>query len=200
VELLKFDRPEVFITAAWGLRRLAVLETLPRVLSYVETATTGPRGKVAFFTETDYQVSQLNQFLGQQKYELAEPVLRRFIPRTNRAQGPEGRAAAIWALGLIDEGKAGAAFATELVARLEDDHSIPPEALPVRLMSAITLGRLRAKEALPSLRKYFRDREPSMDPINNASGWAIAQTTGETVPPPKTIQKVERDWFLAPHE
>src|SRR3981081_4194523 len=31
VELLPADRPEVFITAAWALRKLAVAETLPAI-------------------------------------------------------------------------------------------------------------------------------------------------------------------------
>src|SRR5262249_13075456 len=35
VELLEAHRPEVFVTAAWGLRKLAVSETLPAVLRHV---------------------------------------------------------------------------------------------------------------------------------------------------------------------
>jgi HEAT repeat protein len=200
VELLKFDRPEVFVTAAWGLRRLAVPDTLPAVHRYVEAAAAKLQQRAAISEETNHQLSQLNQLLGQQKYGPAETVLRQFIPRSSRPLGPEARAAAIWALGLIDAGKTDAALAADLVARLEDDHSIPPEVLPVRLMSAITLGRLKAKEALPTLRRYFHDGEPSADPINNASGWAVEQITGEPVPPPKTIRRVDRNWFLVPHE
>ena len=37
VELLQFDRPEVFVAAAWGLRKLDVPETLPGVASYVKS-------------------------------------------------------------------------------------------------------------------------------------------------------------------
>ena len=36
VELLRCQRPEVFVTAAWGLRKLAVPETLPEQLGEIE--------------------------------------------------------------------------------------------------------------------------------------------------------------------
>ena len=35
VQLLTADRPEVFVTVAWGLRKLAVADTLPAVTKYV---------------------------------------------------------------------------------------------------------------------------------------------------------------------
>src|SRR5439155_22139904 len=35
VSLLTFDRPEVYVAAAWGLRKLAIPETLPDVTKHV---------------------------------------------------------------------------------------------------------------------------------------------------------------------
>jgi hypothetical protein len=203
VELLTFDRPEVFVTAAWGLRHLAVPETLPRVLAHVEAALAGrfiPSGpdKSLHFESRDHQLSQLNQLLGKQKYATADAALRQFIPKMGKPVGPESRAAAIWALGLIHEGKTVSDLAAALEARLNDLSSIPPEDIRVAMMSAITLGRMKAKEALPSLRTHYRDRKPSPDPINNASGWAIEQITGEIMPAPEPIKKAQREWFLVP--
>jgi HEAT repeat protein len=209
VELLRFERPEVFVTAAWGLRKLAVPDTLPAVLKHVEARLRQLPTAVGRFGEKeipinmiDHELSQLNQFLGRQKYSPAEPVLRRFIPQPGMTMplGHEARAAAIWALGIIHEGKA----VPDLVAALEDrlNHvamPIPPEDRRVRLMSAITLGRMKAKAALPSLRKHYPNK-PTDNAIANACGWAIEQVTGEVVPPPETIRKMQRDWFLIPRE
>jgi HEAT repeat protein len=198
VELLPFERPEVAITAAWGLRKLAVADTLPDVTAYVDEQL-----KSALESETpkarpglDHQLSQLNQFLGQQKYAAADGILKRFIPKRPMF---EARAAAIWALGLLHEGKPLPELVTVLEARLNDS-AMPPEDSRVRLTSALTLGRLNAKQALPSLRNGFSERAPSLNPVNNACGWAIAQITGHAMPPPRTIQQANRDWFLIPNQ
>ena len=82
---------------------------------------------------------------------------------------------------------------------MNDTTSIPPEDLRVRRMCAITLGRIGAKETLPTLRKHYRDGKPSGDYVNNACGWAIERLTGEKYPLPKTIYAVQRDWFLVPN-
>jgi HEAT repeat protein len=206
VELLPSDRPEVAVTAAWGLRKLAVPETLPGVLSHVEAkqkslraAAGHPDSKTVVI---DHQLSQLNQFLGQQKYEPGEALLQEFIPRMAKPMasdvGAESRAAAIWALGIIHEGNPDAALAAALEQRLNDTGSMPPEFDQVRFMAAISLGRRQAKEALPSLRNFCPEFEPSVYPVSNACGWAIAQLTGKTMPPPKTIRKLASDWFLKP--
>jgi HEAT repeat protein len=206
VDLLKESRPEVYITAAWGLRRLAVPESLPGVLKYVESRQRSLRAAAANPDSSavliDHQLSQLNQFLGQAKYQPAATVLTDFIPRMGRPMstpgGLECRAAAIWALGLIHEGKGDAGLTGLLLERLNDIGSMPPEDTRVRRMCAITLGRLGAKEALDNLRQYCPDFETTQDPVNNACGWAIERLTGQTMPAPKTIRKFQRDWFLVP--
>ncbi len=206
VELLGFERPEVFVTAAWGLRRLAVPETLTEVARFVDAQRTrlisGTKTRAVRAEFYDHQLSQLNQFLGQEKHAAATTLLKRFVPRTSQPM-PEARAAAIWALGLILDGpsvrQSDASLAIALEERLNDGTSIPPEDLRVRVMSAVTLGRLRAKGSLASLQKYFPEREPSFEPLNNACGWAIAQITGQPMPAPKTIRAVQRDWFLVPN-
>jgi hypothetical protein len=204
VELLTFDRPEVFATAAWGLRKLAVKETLPEVTRHVEAQLKRVRAVKAPSNVPigiiDHQLSQLNQFLGREKYQPADAVLRQFVPKRPDTPMFEARAAAVWALGLIHEGKTEPALAKDLEVRLNDIAAMPPEDPRVRWMSAVTLGRLRAKEALPSLRKYFLSNEWSLDRIGNACGWAVVQLTGEAVPPPKPIRIPQRDWFLSPFE
>jgi HEAT repeat protein len=202
VELLVSDRPEVFVSAAWALRRLGVPESLPGVQSYVRAefdrlANHRPLAGRAEVPAAviDHQLSQLNQLLGRQRYAPADELLRRFIPR-NPALGYESRAAAVWALGLLHEGKPNPALAAACEARLNDMASRPPEDYRVRWQSAVTLGRLKARDALPSLRRYFVPGAD--DPVNSSCGWAIAQITGEAMPPPRPIQKPLGSWFLSP--
>jgi HEAT repeat protein len=203
VELLHSPRPEVFVTAAWGLRRLAVPETLPAVVRYLETGLRRQRAAAEFpdaaYDWYDHQLSQLNQFVGIQKYGPADAILRGFVPRMARGMSPECRAAAIWALGLIHEGKPDPSLVTAVEMRLNDEPPmIPSEDLRVRRMAAITLARLDAKQTLPSLRRSFPAGKPSLDPVNNACGWAIEQLTGERMPAPTPIRKLQSDGFLTP--
>src|SRR5262249_18430416 len=189
------------------LRKLNVKETLDGVVDYIKAmaprllAGPGDGGpKTVTLQDLDHQLSQLNQFLGQQKYARADKVLREFIPRPgNESGGPESRAAAIWALGLIHEGNTDGELAGALEGRLNAGTAIPQELPQVRRMCAITLARLGAKEALPSLRRYCTDRKPSADdPVKNACGWAIGKLTGETMLAPLTIEGTQTDWFLKP--
>jgi HEAT repeat protein len=206
IALLKSSRPEVLVTAAWGLRKLDVPDTLPEVADYVRSklgdllAARGPAEGVPY-AAYDHQLSQLNQFLGQRTYAPADMLLRKFIPhRATSPVGPEERTAAIWALGRLHEGQAVPALATALVARLNDTRSIPPEETLVRQMSAITLGRMKAQSALASLRTYCPEQRAAAESVHNACGWAIEQITGETLAPPKTQEKLWPDWFLSPHD
>jgi HEAT repeat protein len=204
-QLLKEDRPEVFATAAWGLRRLAVPKTLPAALRYVESQREGlfanrpsPRRQKYPLQWLDLQLAQLNQFLGEQKYRPADAALKKFTSGAGKSTAPESRAAAIWALGLFHEGSEQPALARALEARLNDMTSIPPESPQVRRLAAVTLGRLKAKSALTSLRRHFRDGKPSADLVNNACGWAIGRITGKAMPRAETVYRRQGDWFLVP--
>ncbi len=205
VELLdmsKHNRPEVFITAGWGLRKLNVPEMLPIVAGHVQqTYERLMSNKVnePQLAIIDYQLSQLNQFIGQQKYAPADAALRLFVAKRSDRPMYEARAAAIWALGMIHEGQNVPPLATALVERFNDTSSIPPEDLRVRLMSALTLGRMRSKEALPSLQKYNPELEWTQEPVSNAGVWAVSQITGAVVPPPKTLRPELLNWFLVPN-
>jgi HEAT repeat protein len=208
VELLKSDRPEVYVTAAWGLRKLDAPETLPDVAKFVEAELKKPNrpklpdevpgGPGDYF---DHQLSQLNQFLGRRLYAPAEPLMRQFIPRRGNSMPlPEARAAAVWALGRFHEGKADDDLAAKLEERLNDTTSLPPEDERVRWASAVALGRMKAEKARPSLEKNFGDKELSFNAVNNACCWALAQLDGKDLPAPKMIRAVQRDWFLVPND
>jgi HEAT repeat protein len=204
VELVRANRPEAFVTAAWALRKLAVPATLPALVRYAREEQPRLRndevlpGREGALVWVGFQVSQINQFVGQQKYQDADPVLREFIPRAKGLTGAamhEARAAAIWALGLLHEGKNDPGLAQQLEARFNDTQSRPPEDERVIRMSAITLGRLKAKGALGSLRKTSRS---VLAPIGRAAAWSVWQMTGEPMPKVPRIRRTYLDWFLVP--
>jgi HEAT repeat protein len=111
--------------------------------------------------------------------------------------GVETRAAAAWALGFISEGKPNPDLIGLLEARLTDNNPGPGgmEDDRVRQMAAVSLGRIKAKDSLPTLRRFYEGK-PTLQTVNNACGWAIEQITGEPVPTPGTIFKPVVGWFL----
>jgi HEAT repeat protein len=205
VALLKADRPEVFITAAWALGKLSVADSLPAVLDRVRYDwDLLVSGRKDVPTEAiRQQLSQLVQCLGQARYQPAEAALAAFIPKTLRPLaphpvGPEPRAAALWALGLLHEGQPTSRLVAALEDRLTDRETRPPEDGRVRQMAAVSLGRMKAHSALASLRKSYWAKKPARDPVNNACGWAIQQLTGEAMPPAGTETVSAGSWFLSP--
>jgi HEAT repeat protein len=213
VELLRSNRPEVLIAVGWALRQLAVPETLPTILEHTRTRhsemlrsgpTAGLRGVSA--RALDLHMSHLIQLMGQARYEPASPVLRAIVPRFVRQGmppaftpvGPEARAAAIWSLGLIHEGKPEDGLVALIEPRLTGDPGMGPDAPPVRRMAAISLARMKAKQSLDALREQSAGKEPDADVVVNACRWAVGQLTGEPVPPAGVIEVLQKDWFLVP--
>jgi hypothetical protein len=207
VELLASDRAEVYVTAAWGLRKLAVPETLPQAMRHADAQRERLLGKdrardhlamAAYIIE--HQLSQINQFLGEQRFAGADAMLRRFIPKPDMTQPrlSEARAAAIWALGLVHAGKPTPGLSDELEGRLTDAGK-PPEDERVRAMSAISLGRIKALDKLATLRRICPDQQANNSRLHNACGWAIEQLTGAPLKAPEPLPRRIR-WFLMPNE
>jgi hypothetical protein len=201
VQLLIFQRPEVFVAAGWGLRRLAVPETLPaavRQFQVVYELTQGRRKGAV--TESlplaawDPQLSQLAQFIGQSRYRSAESILRAQVPRRRKPTdapviGQESRAACIWALGLFHEGKVEPALAREFEERMNDaPKPMDPGDFPlVREMCAVALGRMKSRESLKSLRRWHAPTIAAIERLSPSCGWAIREITGEPLPQPTTV-------------
>jgi hypothetical protein len=212
VQLLTFQRPEVLVAAGWGLRRLAVPETLPAAARQFQVVyeLTQDRRKGAvneslpvadwdpqlaqFIAAWDPQLSQLAQFIGQSRYRSAESILRAQVPRRRKPTdapviGQESRAACIWALGLFHEGKVEPKLARELEERLNDaPKPMDPGDFPlVREMCAVALGRMKSRESLKSLRHYYVPSYATIERLSPSCGWAIHEITGEPVPQSGTV-------------
>jgi hypothetical protein len=202
LELLPTDRSEAFLIAAWGLRKLAVPDSLPGVVRFVEEELTRMQQnkqsaqRKQMPLHVDLQLAQLNQLLGAQKYRPAEKVLRRLLPRLDGLILHETRAAAFWAMGLLLDGSKDAALAGLAAERLRDVSSLPPEDTRVRWMAALLIGRLKANEELETLRKFAT----TQDWVGQACWWSIERISGEKPPPQVVYDQTVRDWFLAPTE
>lgn len=193
ITLLDHPRPEVAVTAAWGLRKLAVADTLPRLLEYGtalaervditkhKTHVTGP------------QVARLNELFGITRYAPADGLLRRFVPKSQLDD--RARQAGIWALGMLNEGKPDEALAAQLAERLADVGSIPPERQAVRAAAALSLGRMRAESQIDVV-QLFAGQEGLLSMAGRACNWAVEQITGKPYPEPPTIEIGVRGWFL----
>jgi HEAT repeat protein len=203
LKLLYSLRPEVMVASAWGLRKLAVADTLPPVLEFIVERYKLLLGRGVpniSWDAIDRQLSQLTQLMGKCKYEPADAALRKFIPpmlppARENPPGRETRAAALWALGLIHEGKVDAGLVADFKDRLASR-----DYFQVRWMAAIGLGRMKARDALPILREYTDVAKNGLQPLSgsNASAWAINQITGEPIPPPGIVEHLVTHWFLRP--
>lgn len=197
--LLKQPRSEAFMSAAWGLRKLDVPETLPGVLQFIDSrlALYEKSANARPFEEwDDHQLSQLNQFLGQRRFSPADRSMHRFLNLS--PQFREARCAAAWALGMIHEGKPVGERSEKFEEIIRAAKAQPAtDDLNVARMAAVSLGRMQAKDRLELLRQYW-DKKPTLDQFSNACGWAIERLTGEKMPEPEVLRSVRRDWFLIP--
>ena len=194
VELLRFQRSEVCVTVAWALRKLALRSTLNAMLDHAQQ-TTDDRFRPDLPEEAvANQISQIFQAFGQMKFADAESLLRLYIPKGSHHQ--ESRAAAIWALGHIHADHPRPDLTKLFSERLSDLSPMDPECEKVRSMSAVSLGRMKAKDALPTLRKFFQGERVSL--VGEACGWAVNQLTGEIIPELTPPIRYETGWFLEP--
>lgn len=213
LELMRHERSEVRLAACVGLRRLAVPDTLPQLLRRAEELTewllqmgqtsAGPdstevqRRSLAIIAAGAEQ-AQLMQTFGVMNYRPAEKLMRVYIPK-NLSFPSLARAAAIWSLGLFYENHLDENLAQQWEERLSDIAGMIPEDILVRRMSAIGLGRMKARQALPTLERFYREENSSAH-TGGACRWAIIQITGQDLPPLEPVIRPVRGFFLEPAE
>jgi HEAT repeat protein len=200
VELLDFPRGEVYVTAAWALRKLQLPETLPPMLvkaeAQVQRFKTQQISERKEFDFVGQQCAELFQAFGQMKHREADSLLRKCVPK-DPATHPETRAAACWALGYLYEGNVDEELARMFEQRIRDLNSFPPEEPLVQRMSANALGRMKAELSLPTLR-YYAGYHGRNQPTGRMCYWAIEQITGEPAPQPVQEEQGILGWFLEP--
>jgi hypothetical protein len=85
----------------------------------------------------------------------------------------------------------------QLIARYIDMLASPAEAETVREFSAVTLGRMKSRSAVPQLQK-FAPIDNANSPVGQAAYWALHEITGDPIPPPLVIHLEHNNWFLEP--
>jgi hypothetical protein len=195
-ELLDHPRSEVYVTAAWSLRKLSeqdwsdqLFAALQKVLAQIDSAPTFQRS---------YALSHLIESMGVHRHREAQQVLEQFIPKT-APYFHQTRSSAIWSLGYILEGKIDANVVEQLEARLDDGMSFPSEYDDVRAMSAVALGSMGSQASLPMLRKWYAALGRNSY-IGSRSAWAISALTGQPLEPATTPRSVLGGWFVEPIE
>jgi hypothetical protein len=195
--LLEHPRPEVYVTAAYGLRRLAVEATFQKLLQFA-------RGRYEARLQLwesplsmglDEQLSQIIQLFGQVKYKPADSFLRTFVPKQYDLD--RSRAAAIWALGHFYEAAPEEDLAAQLEERVRDIVPPEPELEIVRRFAAVSLGRMQARQALPTLRSFSEGSLIETE-AGYACAWAASQITGEPFEPPQARLRYRHHFFLEP--
>ena len=197
VDLLRHPRGEVMVTAGWGLRRLEQQQHLPAMLGRAtEIHQQFRQGELNAASPGAVDLmSQLFQAFGQMQYREADALVRAYVPRSFTL-GERARTAASWSVGFLYPDEAPDDLVKMLLARLKDVESLEPEYGTVRAMCAQSLGRMKAKAALPDLRRFATDFGSQ---VSFSCHWAIQQITGESSPP--TVSPIisdYEDWFLKP--
>ncbi len=203
VSLLSNKAQAVRLGAVVALRRVAVRSTLPAVLKFAQgtaknsqfaSAHLNKPGYAVRLNDDNQQLSQAFQFFGLMHYAPALSVMIPCIPK-HAPYGVEARQAAIWAIGMIDNGQSHPKLARQLAGRLDDMAMPIPEFEQVREMSALTLGRIHAKARLTDLNASYSAAD--IGPLSLACRWAIGKITGK-VPPLPHATTVFQAGFLVP--
>ncbi|MGD9855879.1 MAG: HEAT repeat domain-containing protein [Planctomycetaceae bacterium] len=203
VKLLYSDRAEVYVTAAWSLRKLAVRDVLPDMFAftrdvaeqYVDVQESSPPPNLS--AGYDACLSHLFQAFGLMRYAEPEPILLAFIPRRYDL-GPRSRGAAAWAVGFLHENDPQRELMLLLGYRVADAGEIPfPEPIELRANAAISLGRMNAVPALEALRHVYGQNPPGHR-VREACSWAIERITGEDLTDPEPKNLVPLTEFLQP--
>lgn len=197
VELLESPRDEVLISAAWGLRKIAVPESLPAILDKVLRLTEF-RKKSEPLPSLDIQVGMLFEAMGLMKYAPAEELLRLYIPK-DMTMGERSRSAAIWALGHLHAGQPDEDLAKLLFERLTDPSLFPPELDSVRNMSVVSMARMKTRTQAEPTQSFLFGKGPP-ETMNLKIRWALQEMTGEKFPDLKPAIVTRSGWFLEPIE
>ncbi|MFN0018157.1 MAG: hypothetical protein ACKVP0_07860 [Pirellulaceae bacterium] len=197
VQLLDSPRGEVLVASAWGLKKLAVPETLPAMLRKASQLTDVRLRQVGNLVPLDQGCAHLFEALALMKHRPAEPLMQRYIPKDYK-MGEFSRSAAIWGLGHLHLGQPDESLAAKIAARVtESPAAMPAEMLRVREAGAIALGKMQAKSQAASLRAFVPNSPPPSR-LYMAIRWSLKEMGEEEMPYPKSPTITQGGWFLEP--
>jgi HEAT repeat protein len=177
-ELLTWPRMETAIAAAWALRKFSIPETLPRMLKFCQDFDEKLTASKEYAGSDPTVVAHLFEAMGQMRYDPAEGLLRRYIPKGGPRLIDPARQSAIAALGWLKAGSGDEQLSEMFYQRLIDESPLPIYELEeVRYASVVSIGRIKA----PALEAKLRSQSssPSMGKLQYSIEWALTQYTGE---------------------
>ncbi len=199
VPLLTHKRPEVYATAAW------LMHLFPNALVMDEVTDIATRRLKLFGQAPDeekvdlgYQMASLFQLAGYLEHRPFQPLCNQQFSK-NSGVTREGRAAAIWAIGMLNRNQPDKELISQLLRRLNDRSSPIPEFSLVRRMCVMALGRMQAKTESGQLRHAYKVDAPSTL-IPEAVRWALGEF-GAEVPPTRLLRDSVKEvggWDLSP--
>ena len=122
-------------------------------------------------------------------------MLLKLVPKSYD-YGEFARPAAVWSLGVLHNDDPEPELVASMVERLQDDEGMVPEIELVRVMCAVSLGRMNAVSAKSALAEY----SVNTNMLASAARWGMEEITGEPVPlpPRKPTTNTKNQWFLTP--
>jgi hypothetical protein len=99
-------------------------------------------------------------------------------------------------LGLLHAGRPDEELAAQLTGRATANE-IPPEMALVKILSVVSIGRMKAVSQAGPLRAYVG---PKIGPtrLGMAFRWTLIELTHEDIPEPDPIRRGKSGWFLEP--
>lgn len=200
VPLLKHERPEVFVTAAWLIHlypdALIMQEVDAVAQEKLQVVSNAP---VTVQDNVGAQLSFLFQTAGYLDYKPMLPLCTAQFSKTTGVDR-SGRAGAMWAIGMLNRDQPVADLVPKLVERLNDrDSIVNPEFDLVRRMAAMSLGRMKAAPTISDLRyAYGFDAPDSLIP--EAVRWGLGRMDQE-VPPMRKLSDTTTPvggWRISP--
>lgn len=169
VQFLSHPKPEINIRAAWALQMLKLTpETLDAVLKECDKITQVLK-KQGVPIEQEVKLGFMFEAIGVHKYQKANDMLLLYIPKDKMP--PTARAAAIYALGYLWEGRENKDLGGQLASRMLDN-GLNPEEDCVRYVSAVALGRMGDESMTEKVKRAYED--PPL-PMGYAVDWSVEQ-------------------------
>lgn len=171
--LLSHPRDEVNVRAAWALKNMRLS---PQLLSSIAehcaitTRRLDQRERVLLAEEK--RIAFLFEALGAHAYEAADEMLMMYVPKLDHRMKDITRASAIYALGLIWQGRENQPLVAELCLRIVDNNPLDAESKLVQYTGAVALGRIGDRSSLQALNRV---EDPLPLPVGKAAVWAIEQ-------------------------
>jgi HEAT repeat protein len=172
--LLEHPQPEVHLHAGWALMVLAEApNVLEGMLQFAQSKTERlERGDSPLTKSESICLSFLLESFGRNRYQLALPMLDKYIPKEFFKMGNLCRASAIWSIGQIKKDVDDPGLRARLRERITDLPPMNPENFLVRFACILALGEFGYGDSIEILQSIGSD---GVNPLGLAAAWAMGQ-------------------------